>query len=44
MIEMVCLNCGDGRFSYMSEDERFSYYVCRSCGNTSVLPKGMRIS
>ncbi len=40
---MSCTNCGSGKFTHMFEDERFVYYTCMSCGNTSIMPKGMRL-
>ncbi len=40
---MGCTNCGSGRFGYMYEDERFVYYTCTSCGNTSIMPRGVKL-
>ncbi len=40
---MVCMVCGSGRFTPVHEDERFAYYACTNCGNTSVMPKDVRL-
>ncbi len=43
VIEMGCTNCGSGKFTHMFEDERFVYYTCMNCGNTSIMPKGVKL-